>query len=104
LRRAIERVGYAPEAKTGTECLLDAMQRLAESGLEVSPHEVAEELGFGRAEALFETFTKTEYEDALAQYRETNADASVSKRPRISAKDTGQIGRRVSIKQSGREN
>jgi hypothetical protein len=56
------------EAKGPVEVMLEAMWRLAEAGVDGSPDDVAEELGYGRADEMFGVFTRAEYEEALTRF------------------------------------
>lgn len=77
--------------------ILEAIERLAEAGVDASPDDVAEELGYGRAEIMFNAFKREEYEEAFELF-ERGTIARPMSQPQKS-KDTGQPDRDVSVKQ-----
>jgi hypothetical protein len=85
------------EAKGPVEVMLEAMWRLAEAGIDGSPEDVAEELGYGRADEMFGVFTRGEYEEALARF-----ERGVISQPVEEARGPTDTGQRDSTKRAAK--
>jgi hypothetical protein len=98
-RRARIAADVFMEVKTPVDVMLDAMERLAEEGIDASEDSVAEELGYECAEILFRYYTRGEFAEAKARFE----GATIARVPSFQAEsnDTGQEGRRVNLVQSG---
>jgi hypothetical protein len=98
-RRALDAGASSAEVKEAAGILLGAMERLGEMGLDSSTDEVAEELGYGSADTMFNYFTREEYARALGLFEKGTIAGSIS--APNTAKDTGQEGRRAALLKDG---
>ena len=77
-RRALDAGASNAQVKEPTGILLGAMERLGGLGLDCSTDEVAEELGYGSADTMFNYFTREEYKRALRLFEKGTIASSAS--------------------------